>query len=53
MNTLSTVLPSIRQAKNSAIATEKGVAAARTDSNNVAIFTRLIKKAEEVAQSAI
>jgi hypothetical protein len=29
------------------------VAAARSDVNNVAVFTKLIKKAEEISQSAV
>ncbi|SFF95263.1 hypothetical protein SAMN05518865_106255 [Duganella sp. CF458] len=29
------------------------VAAARSDVNNVAVFTKLIKKAEEISQAAV
>ncbi|EJL81929.1 hypothetical protein PMI16_04561 [Herbaspirillum sp. CF444] len=42
-----------RSGASQAIAEQEAIAAAKTDLNNVAVFTKFIKKAEEAAQSAI
>lgn len=44
---------SARTAGNKAIVDAEGVSAAKSDLDNVAVFTKFIKKAEEVAQSAL
>ncbi|HWW08234.1 hypothetical protein [Collimonas sp.] len=44
---------SARAGANKAIADAEGVSAAKSDLDNVAIFTKFIKKAEEAAQSAL
>jgi len=55
-NTLDTsgaTAAAARSGASQSIAQQEAVAAAKTDLDNVAVFTKFIKKAEEAAQSAI
>lgn len=48
-----TRLGTVRASEAKYIRQLEEVAAARSDVNNVAVFTKLIKKAEEISQSAV